>query len=122
MTSFINSITNSFQKNKKGIALMLFSSLCVCLGQLFWKLAAAGDSTNIVYLLCGFVLYGVGAVIMILAYRYGSLSVLQPMLAANYIFAPIIAKIVLDEAISLTRIFGILVIIVGILLIGGGDD
>lgn len=122
MTSFINSIKNSFEKNKKGIALMLFSSLCVCLGQLFWKLAAGGETTNIVYLLCGFVLYGIGAVIMILAYRYGSLSVLQPMLAANYIFAPIIAKIVLNEAISPTRVFGIIVIIVGILLIGGGDD
>lgn len=122
MTSFINSIKNSFEKNKKGIALMLFSSLCVCLGQLFWKLASTGDSTNIVYLLCGFIVYGIGAVVMILAYRYGSLSVLQPMLASNYVFAPLIAKIVLDEAVSLTRIFGIFVIIVGILLIGGGDD
>ena len=122
MTRLIKSIKNSLEKNKKGIALMLFSSLCVCLGQLFWKLAALGETTNIVYLLCGFILYGIGAVIMILAYRYGSLSVLQPMLAANYIFAPIIAKIVLDEAISSTRIFGIIVIIVGILLIGGGDD
>ena len=30
----------SFQKNKKGILLMLVSSVCVCIGQLLWKLSA----------------------------------------------------------------------------------
>lgn len=101
--------------------MMLFSSLCVCLGQMFWKLAD-GEAFDIYYLICGFILYGIGAVVMVLAYRYGSLSVLQPMLAANYIFAPIIAYVVLDEAISPRRIFAIAVIIVGIMLIGGGDE
>ena len=122
MTNFLNSIKKSFEKNKKGIALMLFSSFCVCLGQLFWKLASTGEGMNIPHLICGFILYGIGAVVMILAYRYGSLSVLQPMLAANYIFAPVIAAIVLNEAILPMRIVGIVVIIAGILLIGGGDD
>lgn len=34
----------SFQKNKKGILLMLVSSICVCVGQLLWKLSAAQES------------------------------------------------------------------------------
>ena len=118
---FYDSIKSSFEKNKKGIVMMLFSSLCVCLGQMFWKLAD-GEEMSLFYLACGFVLYGMGAVVMVLAYRYGSLSVLQPMLAANYIFAPIIARIVLDEVIEPRRIFAIAVIIVGIILIGGGDE
>lgn len=124
MSNFINSFKASFEKNKKGIALMLFSSLCVCLGQLFWKLAAGSEGMVLPHLISGFLLYGIGAVVMILAYRYGSLSVLQPMLAANYIFSPILAKFVLHEtdALSPRRLLGLVVIIAGILLIGGGDD
>jgi len=118
---FLESIKNSLEKNKKGIIMMLCSSLCVCLGQMFWKLADGGEMA-IFFLGCGFFLYGIGAVVMVLAYRYGSLSVLQPMLAANYIFAPIIARIVLDEVIEPRRIFAIAVIIIGIMLIGGGDE
>ena len=33
----------SFQRNKKGILLMLISSLCVCIGQLLWKLSSNGS-------------------------------------------------------------------------------
>lgn len=122
MSMIFQRFKNSLQKNKKGIIMMLFSSLCVCVAQLLWKLAWS-DGTNIGYLVIGFVLYGVGAVIMVIAYRYGSLSVLQPMLAANNIFAPVLAVIVLpDEIISPRRIVGIAVIILGITLIGGGDD
>jgi len=29
----------SLKKNRKGILMMLASALCVCLGQLFWKLS-----------------------------------------------------------------------------------
>ena len=68
----------SFQKNKKGILLMLVSSICVCVGQLLWKLSA---TQGIIVMLAGFCFYGVGALVMIIAYKYGKLSVLQPMLS-----------------------------------------
>ena len=71
----------SFKKNKKGILLMLCASLCVCTGQLFWKLS---DAHGLLFLLLGFGLYGLGALITLTAYRYGSLSVLQPVLSMNY--------------------------------------
>ncbi len=54
---------DSFQKNKKGILLMLVSSVCVCIGQLLWKLSA---EEGILVLLAGFAFYGVGAMVMIL--------------------------------------------------------
>lgn len=56
----MNKILDSFRKNKKGIALMLLSSVCVCFGQLFWKLSAM-HSIN--YLIFEFVLYAVGALV-----------------------------------------------------------
>ena len=68
----------SIQKNKKGILLMLVSSICVCVGQLLWKLSA---TQGLLFMLAGFVFYGAGALIMIIAYKFGKLSVLQPMVS-----------------------------------------
>ena len=54
----------SFQKNKKGILLMLISSICVCVGQLLWKISA---EKGFPIMLAGFCFYGLGALIMIIA-------------------------------------------------------
>lgn len=108
----------SIRKNRTGILMMLCSSVCVCFGQYFWKLS----ESSIWLLLLGFALYGAGAVIMFFAYRHGSLSVLQPMLAANYVFALIIAAALLNEVISWYNLLGVAIILAGVVLIAGGDD
>lgn len=109
----------SIQKNKKGILLMLVSSVCVCIGQLLWKLSA---TSRIWLMLIGFCFYGVGALVMIVAYKYGKLSVLQPMLSLNYVLSIILAAVVLEEKITLLKCIGVLVIIAGVILIAGGDE
>lgn len=98
---------------------MIVSSICVCVGQLLWKLSA---DYGIGILLMGFCFYGVGALVMLLAYRYGKLSVLQPMLSLNYILSILLAAFVLKETIGLVKCIGVLVIIAGVLLIAGGDE
>lgn len=108
----------SFKKNKKGILLMLISSICVCVGQLLWKLSA---EQGIIVMLTGFCFYGVGALIMMVAYRFGKLSVLQPMLSLNYVLSIILAVIVLKEEVTLIKCIGVLVIIIGVVMIAGGD-
>jgi undecaprenyl phosphate-alpha-L-ara4N flippase subunit ArnE len=112
-------IVESFQKNRKGISLMLLSSACVCIGQLFWKLSAA---EGIIYLLFGFLFYGIGAFLMIIAYRYGKLSVLQPMLSLNYVFSIILGAAVFKENVTLLKVAGVLVIMAGVIMIVTGDD
>ncbi len=109
----------SFKKNKKGILLMIISSLCVCIGQLFWKLSSNG---NLIYLITGFLFYGSGALIMLIAYQYGSLSVLQPMLSFNYIFTIIIAYFILNETMTISKMIGIFIIVLGVIFIAGGDE
>lgn len=109
----------SIKKNKKGIYLMLLSSFCVCIGQLFWKVSA---NRGILFLLIGFVFYGVGALVMLYAYKFGSLSVLQPVLSANYVFTVILAALVLHEDIGVIKLLGTIIIIVGVILVGGGDS
>lgn len=109
----------SFQKNKKGILLMLLSSICVCVGQLLWKLSS---QYGILVMLAGFCFYGIGALVMLAAYRFGKLSVLQPMLSLNYVLSILLAAFVLKESITLWKCVGVLVIIAGVVLIAGGDE
>ncbi|MDP4118453.1 MAG: EamA family transporter [Bacillota bacterium] len=123
-----NAFKESLQRNKKGILLMMLASICVCVGQLLWKLytnvqpsacGMFGEATLL--LVTGFAIYATGAIIMIAAYKYGSLSVLQPMLSLNYVISLLLAYFVLNETISSLKIAGILLIILGVVLIGGGD-
>lgn len=109
----------SFRKNKKGIILILCSALFACIGQLFWKLSA---TEGFLLLLIGFVFYGLGAVIMLIAYRYGELSVLQPMLSMNYVLSVILGVLVLKEAVTVNKAIGICIITLGVIFIGGGSS
>ena len=108
----------SLKKNRKGILLMLISAIFACVGQLFWKLQT---THGIWCLIVGFIFYGFGALIMLIAYKYGSLSVLQPVLSLNYVIALLLGRFVLLETISPGRIVGTILIDFGVLLIGGGE-
>ena len=105
--------------NKIGILLMIASSCCACIGQLFWKLYADGNLLN---LCVGFLLYAAGFIAMVSAYRYGSVSKLQPILSLNYVFAVLIGYAVLGESITVYKISGIVIITTGVAIIGRGAD
>lgn len=106
----------------KGIALMLLSAATACVGQLLWKLAARSDSLVLVVL--GLALYGGGALLMIIALKFGELSVLHPMMSAGYVLSLVLGALVLDEHITFLRIAGVAVIIVGLIFLSssGGED
>ena len=59
---------------------------------------------------------------MIVAYRYGRLSVLQPMLSLNYVLSIVLAALILKENITILKCIGVIVIITGVVLIAGGDE
>ena len=59
---------------------------------------------------------------MIVAYRYGELSVLQPMLSMNYVLSVILGVLVLQETVTVTKAVGISIITLGVILIGGGSS
>lgn len=117
--SKIEKFKKSFKKNYKGIALILIASLFTAIGQMLWKLSKGSDIT---LLFLGFLCYGLGAVLMIIAFRFGSLSVIHPMLSFGYIFALILGNFVLGETITKKSYMAIFIIMLGVILIGGGDD
>lgn len=96
---------------------MLALSLCVCVGQLLWKLSA---DKGIWIMLLDFCFYGIGALIMLIAYRYGKLSVL--LLSLNYVLSIILGILVLQESVTLLKCISVLVLVAGMVLIAGGDE
>lgn len=103
-------------KSSYGIMLMCISSVCVCVGQLWWKLSSDG---NLLFLLGGFALYGIGAILMLFAYKFGSLSSLQPILSLNYVISICLSVTILQEAITHIQLLGVLLITFGVFLVGG---
>jgi undecaprenyl phosphate-alpha-L-ara4N flippase subunit ArnE len=109
----------SLRNNKKGILLMALSALLASFGQMFWKMY---HTEGLWALILGFVLYAGGALLMIIAYKYGRLSVLQPMICLSYVFAIFISVFILQETLTPLRLAGILVVVFGVVMIGGGDE
>lgn len=105
-------------KNKTGIILMLFSACFVCIGQLFWKLSGL---YGFIHLIIGFIFYIIGSLLMIKAYHYGKLNVLQPILSIGYVISLVLGFTVLHEDISLINILGVFLIILGVFFIITGD-
>lgn len=98
---------------------MLLSSLFVSIGQLFWKLS---NGTKLAFIFIGFIIYIIGAITMLIAFRFGSLSVLHPILTISYILAFIFGVVILKETMDYLRVLGILTVIIGVVFIGIGDD
>ena len=113
----MDKILISIKNNYKGILIMLFASLFTAIGQFCWKQSSEG----IEFLLLGFLLYGVGAVLMILAFKYGSYSVVHPVMCMGYIFALFLGYFFLEEVMNFKKIIGVFAIIIGVIMIGGGD-
>lgn len=103
----------------KGIALILLSAGMACTGQLLWKLAARSESLLLVA--AGLALYGGGALLMIIALKYGELSVLHPMMSAGYVLSLVLGALVLNEHVTVPRIIGVAVIIVGLIFLSSSE-
>lgn len=101
----------------KGIILIILSALCTSFGQLFWKI---GINSSLFLLIAGFVLYGIGAISMIIALKFGELSIIHPLMCTGYIFALINGYFFLKEKISFIQFLGIVIIIIGVIFIARG--
>lgn len=102
-----------------GIILMIAAATSTATGQLFWKLS---DAILDVPMLFGFVLYGMGAILMTAAFRFGKLSVLHPLMSLGYVIAIFYGAAFLDEAITFNISLGTLLILIGVIVIGGEGD
>ena len=99
-------------KNKTGrfgILLMSLCAVCLSIGQFIWKCY-----DGLLPLIIGFGIYGLGALSMLCAYRFGSLSVLQPINSVSYVIAAVLGSIFFHETITAGKTAGIVAIMVGV--------
>lgn len=68
-------------------------------------------------ILGGGVLYGIAAVLFIIALKHGNLSVLYPIIATSYIWVAVLSWLVLHEPFSWAQGVGLVFILTGISLI-----
>jgi multidrug transporter EmrE-like cation transporter len=73
-------------------------------------------------LLIGYSLYGLSAVLLVLALRDAELSILYPIIALTYVWVAILSWALLHEQIQPARVFGIALIIVGVAVLGRGGQ
>lgn len=72
-------------------------------------------------LIAGMCLYGLGAILLVIALRGGELTVLYPIIATSYVWVVILALLFLGEPIHYLRLTGIALIILGISWIAYGS-
>ena len=96
--------------------------------QVLWKFAtnALGEHPSLhalitnVPLFAGLAVYGIGAVLMIVALKHGELSVLYPLISLSYVWVAILSVIFFAEDVNPLKLGGIVVIMAGVGVLGRG--
>lgn len=109
--------THNRNQLKLGIGLILVSAAMTCFGQLSWKLGATHPENIIIFYLIGFLLYGIGALFMLIAFKFGEMSILHPMLSMGFVGSLFLGNIYLKEEISTTKVIGVVLILIGVCIL-----
>ena len=105
------------------IGLMILCTAFTSIAQVFYKLGASRLEFDIISLITnlplitGMILYIFGAVIMIIAFKGGEVSVLYPIVATSYIWVALLAHFFLKEPFPLIRWLGLVLILGGVYLV-----
>lgn len=105
------------------IIFTIIGTVCAALGQICLKIASPrmsiskdGLIKNLPFL-AGLFLYGMSMTLCIIAFKFGDLTILNPMGALNYVWAAFLSMRLLDEKMNLWKWSGIILIIIGVIVI-----
>lgn len=115
------------QTKPLAIVAVAINTLLTAVGQVLYKMgaeqfvfSAVGLLTNFP-LIFGLLIYAVAAVVLIIALRYGELSVLYPVIALSFVWVNLFSLHLLGESLSSFKWVGICFIILGVSCIGFGS-
>ncbi len=106
------------------VALIIIITFIITAAQIFYKsgMNLFPELNGIILVVAGMILYVLGAVLMILAFRGGELSILYPLLALSYIWVSIASPAFFStDSMNPLKWIGIIIIICGITSIGVGS-
>lgn len=106
---------------------VLFSTILNSFAQVFYKYGANRLSFSVTALLTnyplmiGLAIYGISAIMLLIALRGGELSVLYPLIATGYIWVSFLSVYFFSEIMNIYKWSGVLMVIIGVSLIGLGS-
>ena len=110
------------KKKYISIISIILCTFMTAMGQILWRLGAKSTTNFIsylnIYIILGFVVYGIGAILMIIALKFWELSKVHPFLALGFVWVTIFSPLILGEVITTLNIIGIIIIILGVIFIG----
>jgi drug/metabolite transporter (DMT)-like permease len=112
----------------QSMVLVGIASLIGSFGALFLKTGAAKLNRGLRYLFLngqlalGVALFVASSLAYVVGIRHGELSVLYPLVSLGYIWALLWAALFLKEPITRNKVYGLLLIVLGIVLIGVGKS
>ena len=115
--------------SKKAILLMILCTLFTSVGQVLWKFGLNKidfsfllSVFNLPFIL-GFVFYGVGFGLMLLAFKHGELTVLFPIIATSYVWVSLLSSWFFPEdSMNLWKWAGVIVILLGVSCLGKATE
>ena len=115
-------------KNKLAIVLVLLSTFVTSAGQIFLKQGAAGLNLNLIEqlsnlpLIAGCILYGLGAIMLIISLKYGDLSLLYPIYSLNFVWVSVMSPWFFQtDSMNQVKWIGVVVIMLGVSCVGIGS-
>ena len=107
------------------VLLMVLCTIFTSTGQILWKLGVAKITVTsvITYLnlpfILGFVSYGLGALLLILALRMGELTILYPIVATSYVWISIISPFFFPtDGMNIWKWAGVVIILLSVSILG----
>ena len=69
-------------------------------------------------LFAGYALYGMSTAILVVALKYGELSILYPVIALTYVWVTILSVFIYNESVNSMKMLGLATVVAGVALLG----
>jgi multidrug transporter EmrE-like cation transporter len=71
-------------------------------------------------LFAGYALYGLSTGLLIIALKYGELSILYPVIALTYVWVTALSVLIYNESLNFFKILGLATVVLGVAILGRG--
>ena len=114
---------------QKAILITVLCTLFTSAGQILWKDGTSQLSFNNLWtflnptFILGFVIYAVGGLLMLFAFKKGDLSLVYPIIATGYVWVSLLSPLLFPEdSMNIWKWSGVILIMVSVSLLGWGSS
>ncbi len=101
----------------RAILLICLAAVLNSFSQVLWKIGDMQSLKGFLILLLGLLISGAGMVFMMLSFRFGEVSILQPMMSVGFALSMVFGALFFAETLTLSKLIGTALIIIGVALL-----